>query len=573
MIKRVLLWIAPLVFLGTFYLFPLVSILKVSLERGHSGVIAPFIEVFSSVPMVRIIGFTFWQATLSTLLTIIVGLPGAYLLARYRFPGKGLFRALTGVPFILPTLVTAMAFDSLFGVRGWVNTGLMTLFQLEDAPFQFSYTLGAILLAHVFYNTTIVLRVVGDFWSRLDPRFFGAARVLGATRFQTLRYITLPILMPAITTAALLVFIFDFTSCGVSLVLGGPRFATLETEIYYQTTAMFNLPIAAVLSILQLAFTLGMTLLYTRLTANLARPLSLRSLRIIQRPLSTWHKRIMAALILGTLLMLLFLPLFSLATRSFVRLGGDRGQIGSPQIGLTWDFYRQLVVFEKQSLFAVSPITAIFISMGYALMTVILSLFLGLPVAWALAKNGSTKGREYARCSISFSRLVEAFLLLPLGTSAVTMGLGFVVAFNHPPLLLVSPILIPMAHTLVAFPFVVRSLVPALQSIQPRMRQAAAILGASPGQVFRNVDLPLIGRTMLVAAIFALSISLGEFGATSLLTRPEYPTMPVAIYRYLSRPGAMNYGQALALSTILMLICMLGMVVIERFRVSGVGEF
>jgi thiamine transport system permease protein len=171
-------------------------------------------------------------------------------------------------------------------------------------------------------------------------------------------------------------------------------------------------------------------------------------------------------------------------------------------------------------------------------------------------------------------RTFDPLLMLPLGTSPVTLGLGFIVALDRPPLdLRASPILVPLAHTLVAFPFVVRSLVPALRSIRPRIRQAARVTGASPWQVFRYVDLPLVGRAVLAAAIFAFTISLGEFGATVLIARPEYPTIPIAIYRFISSPGALNYGQALALSTILMVVCAAGMLSIERLRIAEVGEF
>ena len=189
---------------------------------------------------------------------------------------------------------------------------------------------------------------------------------------------------------------------------------------------------------------------------------------------------------------------------------------------------------------------------------------LGLPAAWALA---------YRPASLA-SRLFDPLLLLPLGTSAVTLGLGFIVALNRPPLdLRASPLLVPLAHTLVALPFVVRSLTPALRSIRPRLRQAASVLGASPARVIARVDLPLVGRAVLVAAAFAFTISLGEFGATALIARPEYPTVPLMIYRFLSLPGALNYGQGLALSTILMLVCAAGMLGIERLRIADVGEF
>jgi thiamine transport system permease protein len=125
----------------------------------------------------------------------------------------------------------------------------------------------------------------------------------------------------------------------------------------------------------------------------------------------------------------------------------------------------------------------------------------------------------------------------------------------------------------VALPFVVRSLTPVLRSIRPRLRQAAAVLGATPGQVVRTIDLPLAGRALLVAAMFAFAISLGEFGATALIARPENPTIPVLIYRLLAQPGALTYGQAMALSTILMLVAGGGILAIEKLRVAEVGEF
>ena len=149
--------------------------------------------------------------------------------------------------------------------------------------------------------------------------------------------------------------------------------------------------------------------------------------------------------------------------------------------------------------------------------------------------------------------------MLPLGVSAVTLGFGYIVALDEPPLnLRTSPWLTPLAHTLVALPFVVRALLPALRGMNPRWREAAATLGAAPWRVWLEIDLPIVGRAMLVGAVFAFTISMGEFGATSLIARPERPTMPVAIGRFLSQPGALNQGQALAMSTLLMLVCLVG---------------
>ncbi len=559
-----LLWLLPILFLLLFFFYPLASILRVGFSRAEESVLVPFLDVLGSSSQRNVLWFTIWQAALSTILTLIVGLPGAYLLARFKFRGRSLLRALTGIPFVMPTLVVAAAFNALLGPSGWLNVGLMELFDLAAPPIQISNTLIAILLAHIFYNTTIVLRMVGDFWSHLDPRLTRAAQVLGANRWQALRHVTIPMLMPAIVTAALLVFIFDFTSFGVIIVLGGPRFATLEVEIYYQAISLFNLPVAAALSVLQLACNLAMTTAYTRLSAQLTRPLSLKPQTFTQRPITDWRTRLFTILTITVLILLLVAPLVALAGRSVTRLQPERGQREVQSRGLTLDFYRQLAENPQQSLFYASPTTAILISLGYAMTTVILALALGLPAAWALARD---------RDSLA-SRIFDPLLMLPLGTSAVTLGLGFIVALGNPPLdLRTSPLLIPLAHTLVAFPFVVRSLTPALRSIQPRLRQAAAVLGASPRKVLRYIDLPLVGRALLVAATFAFSISLGEFGATAVISRPEYPTVPVMIYRFISQPGATNYGQALALSTILMLVCGGSMLAIERLRIADVGEF
>ncbi len=552
------------IFLAVFYFYPMAAILTASFARATGGAGGAIAAVLGTPGNLKVIGFTFYQATLSTIITLAVGLPGAYLLARYRFRGQGLLRALTAVPFVLPTLVVAAGFNALLGPRGWVNLGLMSVLDLPKPPINVVNTLGAILAAHVFYNTTIVLRLVGDFWSHLDPRLPAAARVLGASPARTTWHITLPLLAPAIAAAALLVFIFDFTSFGVILVLGGPTFATLETEIYRQTVFAFNLPAAAVLALIQLGCTLGLTIVYSRLSRRVTLPQALHAARETRRPLRRWRERLAAGLLVAVLGLLLVTPMLALALRSVARLGDEGGPGGPTKGGFTLAFYQALSTNPSNSIFYVPPAAAVGNSLIIAAATVLLALGLGLPTAWALAGRGAG----------ALAGGLDALLMLPLGTSAVTLGLGFIVALNRPPLdLRASPALLPLAHTLVALPFVVRSLTPALRSIRPRLRQAAAVLGASPARVWREVDLPLVGRAVLVSATFAFTISLGEFGATAVIARPDQPTVPLAIYRFLSLPGALNYGQALALSTILMLVCTAGILSIERLRVADVGEF
>ncbi|GAB4400506.1 MAG: iron ABC transporter permease [Anaerolineales bacterium] len=552
----------PLLFLLLFYVYPLFSIFQLSFARGE-GLLRSLLTALTAQSTQRVLIFTFWQATLSTLGAATLGLPAAYITARYQFAGRSLFRALTAVPFVMPTLVVAAAFDTLIGASGWINQILMAVFNLAVPPLHLTNSLTAIVLAHIFYNTTIFIRTVGDFAARIDPHLAAAACTLGASRWRAFWHVSLPLLMPAIIAAALLVFLFNFTSFGVVLTLGGPRFATLEVEIYRQVTGLFNLPMAAALSIIQLLCTLLLTVIYTRLAARLSRPLGLQSPQRTQTPLRSHRARVLTFGVLAATAALLILPLFSLAARSFFSLehGRDRTAL---QSGFTLQFYAALFTQDRPGIVQTSPQRAILVSLAYAAATVALSLLLGLPTAWTLARAPLPR----------LTALLDPLLMLPIGTSAVTLGLGFIVALDTPPLdLRASPLLIPLAHTLVAFPFVVRSLTPALNSIQPRLRHAAATLGANPLQVIATIDLPLTARAVLVAAVFAFTISLGEFGATALLARPEYPTIPTLIYRYLSRPGGLNYGQALALSALLMLVCTIGILFIERFRLGEGGEF
>jgi thiamine transport system permease protein len=251
---------------------------------------------------------------------------------------------------------------------------------------------------------------------------------------------------------------------------------------------------------------------------------------------------------LGLLFFFFVAPLAALPLRSVTRLEAARGQRTSVQTGLTLDYYKELFINRRDSLFYVPPIDALRNSLTYAGMTVVLSLAMGFPAASALAKPGKLE------------KYIDPFLMLPLGASAVTLGLGYILAFNKPPLALLTwPWLVPLAHSTIALPFVIRNL--------------QSTLGATPLRVWWTVDWPIVSRATLSAAAFAFTISLGEFGATSLLVRPEYPTLPTAIYRFLSQPGGLNYGQALAMASILMLVCGVGIGLIEAVRLPGTGEF
>jgi len=531
---RLLLWFAPVAFLLVFFFLPLSKILALVLD---SSALADPNHLRVAWEATR---FTFYQAAFSTLLTFALGLPSAVLFSRFDFRGKSFLSALTAVPFMLPTVVVAAAFHALFGSQP-------SIFNLPPATLNFSL----ILLAHVFYNATIVIRVVGNALSRLDPKLAQAARSLGADSLRVWTHITLPLLRPSIFASALLVFLLDFTSFGVILLLGGGNFSTLEVEIYLRVMKLPNLPLAALLSVLQLIFTAVFSVFYSRAVRRASTQTAPR-FALARKPKRA-REKIFVFVNSALLAVFFLLPLIALPVRSFIRLDADRGQRGEVQYGFTTDYYTELFINRRGSLFYVPPIQAAANSLGYAALTAIFSLALGFPAASALARPTSGE------------RILDPFIMLPLGSSAVMLGLGFILTFGRA---LASPVFVPIAHTLIALPFVIRALQPAIAAIPNRLREAAATLGASPFQIWRKVDLPILSRAILSAATFAFTVSLGEFGATLLLTRPEYPTIPIAIQRFLSQPGGINYGQALAMATLLMLLTLASILLMEKFRAS-----
>lgn len=552
----------PLLFLLLFYIYPLSAILRVSLTP-NSGQELDILGQLIRRPYLRgVVWFTIWQALLSTGVTLALAIPGAYIFTVYTFRGRRTVLALSALPFVLPTVVVATAFMALLGPDGPVNGVLMRLFHLSAPPVQVRQTIWIILLAHVFYNYSVALRLITAYWQNLGPQLSQAAYMLGATPWRAFRRVTWPLLRPAILAAGALVFMFNFTSFGVIVILGGPRFATLEVEIYRQAINLFNLPLATTLALLQILFTLGLMIAYSRTQAQLARPRQIIRAAAVQQPVRGWRAQVMVGANLSLLALLLGAPLLALALQS---VQGEDGWTGQ--------FYRQLFINRSQSLFFVPPARAIANSVGFALATVALATTLGLLAAALL-----TGPDRYSGGSAPVQRRLLGWLdplfMLPLATSAVTLGLGYILALGKPPLnLRQSWLLLPIAHTLVALPFVLRAVLPAMRRINPSLREVAATLGAPPARIWQAVDWPLVRRATLVGAVFAFTISLGEFGATVFIVRPETPTLPVAIFRFLSQPGTLNFGQALAMSSILLLVCALGFGLIERWRLGEEGEF
>lgn len=530
----------PVAFFAVFFAYPVAAIVARGLNVDGVWRFGRLWDVLGQSDIRHVLWFTTWQALASTALTLLIALPGAYVFARFDFPGKQVLRAVVTVPFVLPTVVVGTAFLALVGRGGLLD---------ELWGVRLDTTVWAILLAHVFFNYAVVVRTVGGLWAQLDPRQEEAARMLGASRWTAWRTVTLPALGPAVAAAALMVFLFTFTSFGVVQILGGPAFSTLEVEIYRQTSEIFDLSTAAVLTIVQFV-AVGAILAVHAWTVRRRES----TLRLVDAALTSRRPRgagqwALLAGVLAVIVVLLLLPLAVLVQRS----------LDAPDLG----YYRALTEADG-GVFLVAPIEAIGNSIEYAVVATLIAVLVGGLAAAALTRRDA--GR--------FVRGFDALLMLPLGVSAVTVGFGFLISLDEPPLDLRSSwILVPLAQALVGVPFVVRTMLPVLRAVDDRLREAAAVLGASPWRVWREIDLPMVRRALLIAAGFAFAVSLGEFGATVFIARPDNPTLPVAVARLLGRAGDLNYGQAMALSTVLMVVCAVALLVLERLRTDRTGEF
>ncbi|WP_420897562.1 ABC transporter permease [Georgenia faecalis] len=546
----------PLAFLGLFFAYPVLALTWRGLVVDGGLDLTGVADVLTAPRTWRLLGLTLAQGALGSLLAVLLGVPGAYVLYRCRFPGRALIRAFVTVPFVLPTVVVGVAFRTLL-----VEGGPLGFLGLDG-------TFAAIVAALVFFNYPLVVRTVGGMWERLDPRPEQAARSLGAPPWRAFVTVTLPALAPAIASAAAVVFLFCATAFGIVLVLGGLRFGTIETEIWVQTTQFLDLRAAAVLSVVQLVVVAGALWLSARLRARRERALHLRTdpaaaqpLRLVRRGrtgrLRPGGDAVAAAVTAVVVLGLLAGPLLTLLVRSF----------RTPD-GWGLDHYRSLATTGGPSTLTVSVWEATVNSLRIAVDATVLAVVVGTLLALVLSRRPR---RPAARRAIG---ALDSFVMLPLGVSAVTVGFGFLIAFDAGWLdLRTSPLIVPVAQAVVAVPLVVRTVLPVLRAIDPRLREAAAMLGAGPGRVLRTVDGPFLVRGLGLAVGFAFAVSLGEFGATSFLARPESPTLPVVIFRLIGRPGADNYGMALAASVVLALLTATVMSLAERARGDRTGEW
>lgn len=522
----------PLLLLAFFFLIPLASTLSKAFFPEGRFTLALIEKTFQDGYTYRILAFTLLESGLSAIISVLIALPGAYFFSHYHFWGKRFILSLCALCFVIPSILVVLGFVIFYGNKGILNKALQSLFSLSFPPVHILYSFKAIILAHVFLNAPIALQLITDYWSHLSPSSENAARLLGAENKKVFFQITLPRLRPAILSSLLLIFLFCFSSFAIIMVLGGgPRFTTLEVEIYRRARISLDSAGSAAFSLFSLLANLVILSLYA-LSEKFSRMHESRKLREEQK-LKGILPRLFLFLYLLFFSVMILGPLASIVYRSFISTSSRFDE------GFSLRAYQALMGNGMDMRTLSDGFKAICNSFFIALVSAFISVRISLSLSLFLAQ----KQRAW----------LDTLCMLPMAISSVTLGLGyfFLRSFLGQGNLFLSYAAIIIAHVLITEPFSLRTILPQRQHMNTRFLDAAILLGASTKEMSRKIERPVLSSTSAKAFIFAFAMSMGEVNATLTLSDGRIPTLPILLYRLI---GAYNYQGACALGTILIAI-------------------
>ena len=539
-----LLQISALLLLGAGFYWPVLSFLTGSnpLHPEESFLQGEFFLDFLSDPWnLRVIAFSLFQAFLSALLSILVGLPGAWLLTHYNFPGQRWFRLLTYLPFILPSILVVLAMVLFFGNNGWINRGLMALLGTEEPPVQFLYSLSGILIAHIFYNFPIAMKIIGDQWERISQQYLQAARSLGVGSTRRFFGITLPLLLPSIGSAFVLIFLLCMNSFAIILVLGGGiRYTTIEVLIYQLARIELDFSAAASLAFLQGGLSLiGMAILLRGRNRRVEQISAIKSClpeKLRNHSLKAWFALCWIILIL----------IFTLGPLSAIVLDSFRKFENGEWI-YTWYWYDKLFTWRENNHFLSALWNSLRIGLGSALISSLCGL--GLVSLIAYKKGGQR-------------RFWEVLTLFPLALSTVVFGVAWFHFYQQNLAGTLPLIYVVMAmHALLTCPYWIRVVLPTLESIPQQWHIESKMLGKKSLEYGLRILWPWLRTTFLIAFFFSFSLSLGELNSTMMIADDSVRTLPLEIYGAIS---GYRFSYASAVAVILLLLSVSTFLAVER---------
>lgn len=521
MTKRIWLWAAPILFVSVLFYLPLLKIIGLGLSSN-------WFEVYFEPATLKAIWFTIWQAAISTVISLVIGIPGAYVLYRKQFFGQRFIRALITVPLVLPTIVVAIVFASFRAEH--------SIYQQLGLGFFFENSVYWIIEAHVFVNYSLVVRTLGGVWATMDNETEEAAALAGAGRLRTTIAITLPQLKPAIVSASALTFLFCSSSYGIILILGGGLVESVETQIATAALQFLDLNKAAALALLQTAI----TVIAFSISESIAKhPIGIEQVHeSMRRPKLDLRDWPVVAVTGVTVLGLITTPMLVLLAKAFTFDGV-----------ISLQNFINLSGRGDRELLNISVWQATLNTLRNVAISASIAVGLGSLVSYLLSRSHRTRRARFA------NQILDLLFLIPVGISSVVLGFGYLITFGGGLLPIRSSwLVVPIVQALMALPLVIRLIYPALISIGAEHREAASLAGANSRQTWWHIESGIIRNVILTAIGFALIAGIGEFGAASLLAFGDQATLPTVLFALISRPGALNYGMAMAVSAILILL-------------------
>ena len=494
----------------------------------------------------RITLFTLKQAFLSVVVSLALGLPGALFLGSANGKSTPFLRAIFSLPFAMPSILVVLGFVLFFGNSGWLNQIIGAIFPGEGNQLKILYKSNAIILAHGFFNFPLVIRLAGDGISRIRKNYAHAAASLGASPIITFLTVIVPLSFPAIISAALLVFLYSFTSFAVVLVLGGgPASTTLAVEIYRHAKIFLNYQNAGILALIETFFAVLVYLVYTCFWKKSEKIET--EIEEFKSGKKNNSKTFKLFFILYGIIILIFIlgPIFSIVLESFlIRPSRSAGRVP----GLRW-----WLSFAGSS-FSDTFVPAFFRSLLLAFLSASLSCILAILSAGSLTLREKLRGRNYP--GGGFIRFLGTS---PIVSSGIVLGLGWLIMYGRKS----SPVSLIILHGVITLPFAFNSIYEAFRSLPANMLASASVLGAGPLKTIFTVALPLSIKRIGSAWSFAAALSLGELNAVIMLGMEKWETLPLYIYR---AGGAYRYGTACAAGTLLMICCTFCFLLSEKFR-------
>ena len=544
-ISTILFGLISIIFLTIFFYYPFFSILKDDFSAGEN-----IIKGITDSTDLGVWKFTFLEATLSTILTLVIGLPAGYIFGKYNFPLKRFFLSFLTVPFVLPGVFVALGVITVLGPNGLISTVLnLTI----PEPVAFGWI--GILYAHVFYNIPLMIHWVSFSIRQSDPDIEEVARSLGSKGWHKFRRITLPTILPGIIVASLLTFIFCFLSYPVVAILGGISLRTMEVNIAstYKTFPMTGKSMAASLAILQFLIMIVFVYLYMRSLKSMTEKRKVGRSETLKKLPELSKSSIKNLMIIY----LTFLFLFD----AFIFIGIFNKSLRDSYTNVfTFNNFISVFSFIPNRFLGVEPSRTIFNSLFFAISSVYITSVLAI---------GTLMLRE--KLSKRMLIILDTFIFLPVAASSITLALGMVRGFNTLNIFYTDVwFFIILTHSIIGFPFIMRAFSNAKDRVDPDLTDTSRSLGSNRLETLLRVEIPLMLPTIIVGMVFTFSLSIGEFTATNFLWEPQATTMPVAIYRFISMR---QWGPASAMSVILALVCFVSFLIIYRLSEEGTGIF